>query len=297
MANEFYTLIVVPHAKARFRKIQVSVRLAKWVLCVVGAVALSVSGVLAHYTKMAAEVHELRRLRTENQALLSKTQEYEQSAGKLQTQVHRLQNMVTKLGVMAGLEHSLPDAAQAGVGGVSSLEMAAPSIDPGHLAALERNLATLTDRSAKLEEFYQDQSVLLSSTPSLWPVRGYLSAGFGNRIDPFTGQRDFHSGIDISTPTGTKIFAPADGVVITAAPQGAYGNSLVIDHGYGVVTRYGHLEAYAVKAGQKVRRGDLIAFVGSTGRSTGPHVHYEVWVRDQAQNPIHFILDEYRSFG
>jgi murein DD-endopeptidase MepM/ murein hydrolase activator NlpD len=297
MANEFYTLIVVPHAKARFRKIQVSVRLAKWVFGVATVMILTVTAVLVHYTKMAADVRELRHLKAENVALLTKTQEYEQSAGKLQVQVQHLQNMVTKLGVMAGLEHSLPEAPQAGVGGVIGQEAAAPSIDPGRLAAMERNLTSLADRSTKLEDFYRDQSILLSSTPSIWPVRGYLSGGFGNRIDPFTGQRDFHPGIDVSTPIGTKIFAPADGVVISTANQGAYGNSIVIDHGYGVMTRYGHLEGYAVKPGQKVRRGDLIAYVGSTGRSTGPHLHYEVWVRDQAQNPIHFILDEYRSFG
>jgi murein DD-endopeptidase MepM/ murein hydrolase activator NlpD len=296
MANEFYTLIVVPHAKARFRKIQVSVRLAKWVFGVTAVIVLGVSGVLAHYTKMAADVRELARVKAENVVLRTTNQEFQQSAGKLQVQVQHLQNMVTKLGVMAGLEHSLPEA-QAGVGGVTGLEAQAPSIDPARMAALEQNLTTLTDRSTQLEDFYRDQSVLLSSTPSIWPVRGYLSAGFGNRLDPFTGQKDFHPGLDISTPIGTKVFAPADGVVVSTAPQGAYGNAIVIDHGYGVVTRYGHLEGYGVKPGQKVRRGDLVGYVGSTGRSTGPHLHYEVWVRDQAQNPIHFILDEYRSFG
>jgi murein DD-endopeptidase MepM/ murein hydrolase activator NlpD len=93
------------------------------------------------------------------------------------------------------------------------------------------------------------------------------------------------------------VVAPADGIVISCALQGGYGNAIIIDHGYGVVSRYGHLEGFNVQPGQKVRRGDVVGFVGSTGRSTGPHLHYEVWVREQAQNPIHFILDEYRSFG
>ena len=171
-----------------------------------------------------------------------------------------------------------------------------PKLTPSALADMDRSLTKLTDRSAELEEFYRDQTVLLSSTPSVWPVRGYLSATFGNRIDPFTAQKDFHPGIDISTPIGTKVQAPADGIVISTGQQGGYGNALVIDHGYGVVTRYGHLDSFAVKPGQRVKRGEVIAFVGSTGRSTGPHLHYEVWVRDQAQNPIHFILDEYRTF-
>ena len=297
MANECYTLIVVPHAKARFRRIQVPVRLAKLTITLVTVAALTVGGVLVHYARMTAEVHDLRRLRAENSELLTKTRAYEENAGKLQAKVLQLQTMVTKLGVMAGLEHSLPDAATAGMGGAIGLESQAPALAPRALAAIDESLTSLTQRSAQLEEFYRDQTLVLASTPSIWPVRGYLSAGFGNRLDPFTGQRDFHSGIDISTPIGTRIFAPADGVILSAATQGAYGNSIIVDHGYGVVTRYGHLDAYAVRPGQRVRRGDLIGFVGSTGRSTGPHLHYEVWVRDQAQNPIHFILDEYRTFG
>lgn len=297
MANEFYTVIVVPHARARFRQIRVPVKLAKWTLTVVGALGLTLAGVLVHYARITAEIHELRRLRTENSELLTKTRTYEENAGKLQAKVLQLQSMVTKLGVMAGLEHSLPEAGAAGVGGATGLESQAPMLAPKALAAIDESLSTLTRRSAQLEEFYRDQTLVLASTPSIWPVRGYLSAGFGNRLDPFTGQKDFHAGIDISTPIGTRVFAPADGVVLSTTVQGGYGNALIIDHGYGVVTRYGHLDAYAVHPGQRVRRGDLIAFVGNTGRSTGPHLHYEVWVRDQAQNPIHFILDEYRTFG
>ena len=297
MANEFYTLIVVPHAKARFRQFRVPVRLAKWTLTLVGVVGFTVAGVMVHYARITMEIHDLRRLRTENSELLTKTRTYEENAGKLQAKVLQLQTMVTKLGVMAGLEHSLPEAGSAGVGGATGMESQAPVLAPRALAAIDESLNTLTRRSAQLEEFYRDQTLVLASTPSIWPVRGYLSAGFGNRLDPFTGQRDFHPGIDISTPIGTRIFAPADGVVLSAAVQGGYGNSLIMDHGYGVVTRYGHLDAYAVRPGQRVRRGDLIGFVGNTGRSTGPHLHYEVWVRDQAQNPIHFILDEYRTFG
>src|SRR5216684_7182609 len=169
MANEFYTLIVVPHAKARFRKIQVSVRLTKWVLGTTAVATLAVSGTFVHYARVAAEVHELRQLRDENKVLLSKTQEYEQSAGKLQAKVQQLQNMVTKLGVMAGLEHSLPEPT-AGVGGATSMDSAPPKLDASALADMDRSLTRLTDRSAQLEEFYRDQTVLLSATPSVWPV-------------------------------------------------------------------------------------------------------------------------------
>ena len=298
MANEFFTLIVVPHAKARFRKIHVPIRLAKWALAGAAAAALVLGGILVHYTWITVEVAELRRLRTENLALVAKTQAYEQNASKLQAKLLALQNMVTKLGMMAGLEKSLPDDRVGGVGGVSSLESKPPSTYIAlSMTTMDRSVAELTDRSTQLTEFYSEQRVLLASTPSIWPVRGYLSATFGKRNDPFTGLRDFHSGIDISTPLGTSVQAPADGVVVSCGVKGGYGNAMVIDHGYGIVTRYAHLASYNVRPGQRVRRGDVIAFVGNTGKSTAPHLHYEVWVRDQAQNPIQYILDEYRSFG
>jgi len=297
MANEFYTLIIVPHAKARFRRLHVSVRLTKWLAALGTVLVLAVSGILVHYVSITTEVYELRRLRTENKALRVKTEEYEQSAGRLRVKIDSLQNMVNKLGIMAGLERSLPDTRVGGVGGAVGTESAAPALDPAALHAMDSSVSALTERSARLEAFYRDQSVLLASTPSVWPVRGYLSATFGNRIDPFTGQRDFHTGIDISTPVGTKVQAPADGVVVSCGQKGGYGNSIIVDHGFGIVTRYGHLSGFNVKAGQRIKRGEVIGFVGDTGRSTGPHLHYEVWVRDQAQNPIHYILDEYRSFG
>jgi murein DD-endopeptidase MepM/ murein hydrolase activator NlpD len=297
MANEFYTLIVVPHAKARFRKFQVSVRLTKWVLGALGVLALALVGIVVHYTWINVEVAELKRLRGENLALAAKARAYEENAGRLQARVLTLQNMVTKLGLMAGVEESLPEAGLGGVGGTTRLETTAPSLDiAGSLQDMDQTVSALTEKSSRLQAFFEDQQVLLASTPSIWPVRGYLSASFGNRKDPFTGMPDFHPGIDISTPRGTRVMAPADGVITFRGKRGAYGRALVVDHGYGIVTRYAHLDGYNARPGQRVRRGDVIAFVGNTGRSTAPHLHYEVWVDDQLRNPITFILDEYRSF-
>jgi murein DD-endopeptidase MepM/ murein hydrolase activator NlpD len=298
MANEFYTLIVVPHAKARFRKFQVSVRLTRWVLGSLSVLALALVSIVVHYTMISVEVAELKRLQGENLALATKARAYEENAGRLQARVLTLQNMVTKLGLMAGVEKSLPDAQVGGVGGLSNLETTAPSVDiAASLEGIDQTVSALTQKSTRLQAFFEDQQQLLSATPSIWPVRGYLSASFGNRKDPFTGMPDFHPGIDVSTPRGTPVVAPADGVVVFVGKKRGYGKALVIDHGYGVVTRYGHLDGWNVRPGQRVRRGDSIAFVGNTGRSTAPHLHYEVWVDDQLRNPIEFILDEYRSFG
>ncbi len=298
MSNDFFTLIVVPHAKARFRKFQVSVRVTRWLATGASVAFLVFSAFGLHYARVASEVRQLRNLRAQNEALLTKNQEYADGTQRLQARVQNLQNIVTKLGVMAGLEHSLPDPKVGGVGGVTGVESQAPSADLGSsLIAVDRSVSDLTEQSRKLERFYSDQSVLLASTPSIWPVRGYLSATFGSRVDPFTNQPDFHPAIDISAPLGTKVMVPADGVVISVGSRGGYGNAIVVDHQYGIVTRYGHLAGYAVKPGQRIKRGEVLGYVGQTGRATAPHLHYEVWVRDQAQNPIHFILDEYRTFG
>lgn len=298
MAEPSYTLIVVPHAKARFRKIQIPVKLAKRALVCVGIVALGLAGILTHYTVMTFRAFEARRLRAENETLIARTLEYQKSTQALQQRIAQLQGVVMKLGVMAGVEKALPDAGVGGVGGAMSPETIAPPADIGRsLQAMDRQVASLNERSSSLEEYYRDQRVQLASTPSVWPVRGYLSTSFGNRLDPFTGQPDFHSGIDISTPTGTPIVSPADGTVVFTGVKGSYGNCVVVNHGYGTVTQYGHLEGFAVKAGQRIRRGQPLGYVGNTGRSTGPHLHYEVWVHDQAQNPLQYILDEYRNLG
>jgi len=296
MEHESYTFIVVPHARARFRKFHVPVRLLRWGGAVAGTLALGLTGILGHYLWIASEVHDAARLRVENEALTLKTREYEENIGRLEAKLAGLQRTVDKLGVMAGLESSLPEP-PAGVGGVTGADSIAPSRDPSFLPSLEKNVDTLNQKSAELEAIYKDQKLLLASTPSIWPVRGYLSSRFGNRTDPFTGAPDFHPGIDISTPRGTKIHAPAAGLVVSVGEHGGYGKSIIIDHGFGVVTRYAHLDGYNVKPGQRVKRGDVLGFVGNTGRSVAPHLHYEVWVNDRLQNPIHFILDEYRSFG
>ena len=131
---------------------------------------------------------------------------------------------------------------------------------------------------------------LLSSIPSMYPVKGWVSSGYGYRISPFTGERTRHRGMDIASAIGTPILAPADGVVIFSGRKANFGNFIMIAHGYGIVTRYGHNAHNLVQPGQKVKRGDQIGTVGTSGRTTGPHVHYEVWVNGHPSNPRKFIL-------
>jgi len=136
---------------------------------------------------------------------------------------------------------------------------------------------------------------LLASTPSIWPSRGYISSYFRYRIDPFSGKREFHSGIDIVSGFGSKVASTADGVIRFAERKGSYGKVVCIKHKFGYETRYGHLSKILVKENQTVKRGEIIGQLGSTGKSTGPHLHYEVRYNSKSMNPLHYMIDEYRS--
>jgi murein DD-endopeptidase MepM/ murein hydrolase activator NlpD len=137
----------------------------------------------------------------------------------------------------------------------------------------------------------------LNAAPNLWPVEGHVTGSFGERIDPFNGEGAFHSGVDISTGFGTPVIAPADGTVVFADFLGGYGRAIMIDHGHGITTRFGHLANFAVIAGQKIQRGDTIGYVGLSGRSTGPHLHYEVRINDTPVNPYKYLRLTYARGG
>jgi murein DD-endopeptidase MepM/ murein hydrolase activator NlpD len=144
---------------------------------------------------------------------------------------------------------------------------------------------------AELVDQLEDKHQRLASSPAIWPARGWLTSRFGPRISPFTGERQFHAGLDISGAEGTEIVAPADGRVAFVGAKGPLGNTLMLDHGFGIRTQYGHTQRVLVKQGETVHRGQVIARVGNTGRSTGPHLHYVVEVGGKAVNPIDYIFD------
>ncbi len=147
------------------------------------------------------------------------------------------------------------------------------------------------DSLRELESLLQNKEVQLANTPSIWPTRGWLTSGFGYRISPFTGLRQRHEGIDISNRVGAPVIAPADGLVTNIGREWGFGKILVVSHGFGFTTRYAHLHRINVKIGQKVKRGQKIAEIGNTGRSTGPHLHYEVMVNGVPVNPMKYILN------
>ncbi|MCS7258979.1 MAG: M23 family metallopeptidase [candidate division WOR-3 bacterium] len=144
-----------------------------------------------------------------------------------------------------------------------------------------------------LSKFLEEKSKMLAHTPSIWPTSGFLSSGFGYRRSPFTGRSEFHEGIDIVAPPGQLVYATADGIVRYAGYKAGYGRYIEIDHGYGHVTCYAHLQSVKVQVGQKVKRGDIIGHVGSSGAATGPHLHYAIRVNGSWVNPLNYILTEY----
>ena len=262
MANEFYTLIVVPHAKARFRKFQVSVRLTRWVLAACGGLALFLLGILAHYSWIAVEVGELRRLKVENLALATKAKAYEENAGHLQARVLQLQSIVTKLGMMAGLDQSLPDPTVGGVGGLPRIETTAPSVDVA--SSLSQPGPEGRPASPRSPRSSRRSSRTRGSCSPRRPPSGRSAATFRRLWQP---PRSLHgaAGLPLRASTSRRraarqVTAPADGVVILGGQKSGYGNALVVDHGYGVVTRYGHLDRLQrpPRPARPPRRGDRL---------------------------------------
>ena len=205
----------------------------------------------------------------------------------LRGQLRTVEDRTRKLAIIAGIT-TLDEAAQGGTGGVRNDEQAAnPYRDDIDKMSFRSN--NLNKDLSVLEQRFVAQSRILSSTPSIAPVRGILTDGFGGRSDPFTGEAGQHNAVDISSAVGQPVRSPADGIVVKAEWANGYGNVIFISHGYGYSTRYGHLKSFAVRPGVRVKRGDVIGYVGSTGRSTGPHLHYEVWVNGRAQNPGRYV--------
>jgi murein DD-endopeptidase MepM/ murein hydrolase activator NlpD len=291
MDKRYSTIIFVPHARAKFRKLKVSHRLLFSLISVVtSSLCLSTFFSVQYFTSLS-QTHELSKLRHENKELQTANEQFSRSVESLRGQLHTVEDRTRKLAIIAGIT-TLDESSQGGSGGVrnddSSNNPYRDDIDK--MSFRSRNLQK---DLAVLEQKFVAQSQLLSSTPSIAPVRGILTDGFGGRSDPFTGEPGQHNAVDISSAVGQPVRAPADGIVIKAEWANGYGNVIYISHGYGYSTRYGHLSSFNAQPGQHVKRGDIIGYVGTTGRSTGPHLHYEVRVNNNPVNPLEYILNAF----
>ena len=292
-----YTILIVPHARAEFKKYRIGLGSLRGVSLL--ALLWGLCGVLLPYYLVRTLHYSSRveRLERENSGLREINARFDESLAELKNHVTEFENKSYKFALMAGVEELPGKNEAAGGSDFGGAVVGVPSVTDlrGQLSQLRERTQALRGTYSVLEKVYQDQSLLLASTPSILPVKGILGHGFGWRRDPFTGQREFHKGIDISAPTGRKIMAPADGIVVKASKLQGYGRVIYLSHGNGMMTRYGHLSEFNVKLGQKVSRGSVIGFVGSSGRSTGPHLHYEVLVHSQKINPMKYILENLPS--
>ena len=247
---------------------------------------------------------ELQDLTATTIALRMENDSYREATGQLASQITALQAAVDDIGARAAVDPAASRAmdklpavvkSRAMGGGGSAAAAVAPMFGSAFgspdtaFGVLRDLLGAIESRLDLVRSGVERRQALAAATPSIWPVTGWLSSPYGGRRDPFTGEGDFHPGLDISAPQGEPILAPADGVVSSAAPNGSYGNLIVLDHGFGIITRYGHLSRFAVMNGQEVKRGQVIGYVGTTGRSTSPHLHYEIWMNGQLTNPLRLL--------
>ena len=289
-----YTLLIADRQTGAVRRLTLS--LWPTLATIAGLFALPVLvGMGARWSALAA----ISDLQSNNTALRMENASYRDATGQLASQISSLQTAVDQLGERAAVDPNasramdkLPAIVKSRAMGGGSAASLAPMLKSGLsspdtvLGVLSDLLGVIGNRLDSVRDSVERRHALAAATPSVWPVAGWLTSSYGSRTDPFTNDTDFHPGLDISADYGQPVVATGDGTVITAGSNGAYGNMVALDHGFGIVTKYGHLSRIAVMSEQRVKRGDIIGYVGSTGRSTGAHLHYEVWMNGKLTNPM-----------
>ena len=299
MAQRFYTVLILPDATSPARKFHIT----KTVVTILSSFAalslLAFAFILYQYVNLNVRLLELKQLRQQagERSLLA------EKVGRVEGELRRLRDLDQRLRAVAGLDKGAAQPTAIAQGGAEVPSEAAlveavkqrtgRLVDwvSGDLEALGQEITSRERSLRELKKFLEDKRSLLASTPTIWPVKGLITAGYGYRHSPFTGQREMHEGLDIAAPLGTPIVATADGIVSFVGPLASFGNVVFINHSHGFATFYAHTSKTRVKEGQQVKRGDVVAFVGMTGRTTGPHVHYEVQVNGSAVNPLKYIVD------
>jgi len=304
-----FTVVVFPGAVSSPKKFRIPKKFAKVGFILTGVILVTFLGTSFYFAQQYFEVREneaeLAKLRKESKIRKIQVEKFSHQVKNFETEMARLERFEKKLRVITALENS-PKSVEKnwGLGGpfgltTSSLNTSMSRGAANMVGRLSNRLGHL-DKQAKiqsisfqeLDNFFKNQKSLLSSTPSIWPTRGWVTSGFGFRKSPFTGLREKHEGWDIAARAGSNIRATADGEVVVEGREYGYGNVVEVDHGYGVMTRYGHNSKHLVKVGDRVKRGQVIALVGNTGRSTGPHVHYEVLLHGVPVSPKNYILED-----
>ena len=292
MRKRFYILFVARDAEGQLRKIPIPLHYLYVFLAGALIGMTTITGMAGSYARMLFKVASFNQLRTEKKALQSRYSQLEQVSHEKDIEVASLGSIANEVSVIYGLKPNAkllaqndqplkPEEVKDAINGLYALRSSALT------GAATAGLGMGLTRQASLSDW-----VAATTAPTLWPVMGPITGPFGSRIDPFNGEGAFHSGVDISCRYGQPIMAPADGVVTYASFYSGYGRMIVIDHGNGITTRYGHLSGFAVTDGQTLRKGQVIGYVGMSGRSTGAHLHYEVRIHDTPVNPHKYLRTE-----
>lgn len=327
---ERYSLIVVADETAPIRRFDVRKKAVRRACQAAAVFALVALLGLVDYVRVRVEYPELARLRAENAEQRITIESFDGKVAGVNAALQRVEEFERKVRIIANLPGSVAatgdDVVPTGAADLSGLAGGGIDVEavPAELPPLEAleagaggNAPTAErraedERAARLEiealrlgqvaegrllslkelvAALENKATKLASSPAVWPTQGWLTSRFGTRVSPFTGKRQFHAGIDIAGATGSDVVATADGKVVYSGKKGPMGNTIILDHGYGVRTHYGHNDALAVKKGERVKRGQKVATLGSTGRSTGPHLHYTVELKGKAVNPLDYIFD------
>ena len=288
MRKRFYILFVARDAEGQLRKIPIPMHYMYVFLA--GAVIgmMTITGMAGSYTRMLIKTAHFNELRTEKDQLKKNYSKLEQvnkekdiqvaSLGSIAGEVSALYGLKTDSKLTPTVEDVQPEQYTETLDQLYALRTSAMSgVATAGIGMGQNHMASLADW------------VRAAAAPTLWPVEGRVTSSFGERIDPFNGEGAFHSGVDISSPYGHAIIAPADGVVTFADFMSGYGRLVMIDHGHGISTRYGHMSAFNVAVGQSIHRGDIIGYVGASGRVTSPHLHYEVRINNTPVNPYKYL--------
>jgi murein DD-endopeptidase MepM/ murein hydrolase activator NlpD len=299
MAKRFYTVLILPDATSQARKFHISRPVISVVSTLAALGILALAFFIYQYVNFNLRMIELRQLRLEASDRSVLATKVAQLEGELQ----RLRDFDQRLRVVAGLDQEPQESADFAQGGAATQSRTAlldtVQQEAVRLAdSVNRDIEVLGREITSRERSFRELKVLLeekrsvlASTPTILPVKGLITAGYGYRQSPFTGVREMHEGVDLAAPYGTPIVATADGIVSFVGPLGAFGNVVFINHGHGFTTFYAHASKIRGTEGQSVKRGEVVALVGTTGRTTGPHVHYEVQVNGVTVNPIKYVVD------
>lgn len=293
-------IILISGKKNETRNFVIPAWLAAGTLVLFGLLIFLFIYNFTHFTSREIDRSRIYTLRRENRLISEELNRIEKEIANFNHQIDSLNRYDQKLRTFAPLkpvDYNQPDLGVARAGVKNDTSMAAAK----DLPYLSRVLDDLVQRARyqsrsfnELLDHFDQQAYARTHLPSIIPVRGWFLSGFGYRLDPFTGLIKMHEGIDIAAPIGTPIVAPADGSVLSVSEKSGFGITVEIDHGLGLRTFFGHLQRVVVEPGAGVKRGDIIGYVGVSGKSTGPHLHYEVRRDGKAIDPIHFIITDSR---